>query len=837
MMIRNIVLFTTLSMLAACGSPTPDSNIDSNLSILSGKVADGYLTGATVCLDKNYNKVCDPDEPQAVSGNDGSYSLHADAQDIKNHPIIVIVPTTAVDGDTGKNVTKPYVLSAPPGKGEFISPVTTLVQTDMERDPTRNIADVELSIAREFNLANGTTALYGDFVADHDINEDAKQLHNVSRVVAHAIGEMIDDIATVVASDDTITDEDGDALELGIIVDDVVRLNLNQVARAVQQDADGELTEQEIVDALKPIVYDSENVTASAANLTEKLVEVKKVTERILPRPAVLTLNIAGKDWDGYNGVINDYNPYGNNRYSALTPLLGNIYEGLTNVDHNGVITPGVAYDWASSSDGLTHTFYLRDDAFWSDGAPVIAADFVAASHMLADSWNPKYNIALEMLVLLSIENAEAVISDTLGADSLGFKAVSDKVLEIKTSKPNGYLPIALSEIIFMPVPSARISTPKWNQPEVAVSNGPYMLDPTWQSEVSAVKDAGGDPTKLLNLHQQVKLVKNPMYWNSKINIADEVVHYIHKTAEEIETLAVAGSIDVAIGYDLSATASNLISRPTGKACAYLYDFNMASTGPMGNLSVRKAVAKVLSSDRASMIAKLMPNGAYELITTIPNNQNGVVLNKPAYLDMGMAEARDLIEVLAFDAVDGQTGPFTDVNKLALSITFNGYWDGTYLLDGTTPKIDHTVHWDTAVAAKTLLEANLPVAVTLNELTWNDYLAERDYDIKRDGWCADYMDVMSYLDAPPFKYYSLLDTVNSRAFDDHITSANTESNYIARTKHFNEALSLFEEDVRAVPIYRYGTVFYTKPNVNLQMIPGRLMGLKQIQARYVKVNW
>jgi len=38
---------------------------------------------------------------------------------------------------------------------------------------------------------------------------------------------------------------------------------------------------------------------------------------------------------------------------------------------------PGVAEWWEQSEDKLTYTFHLRDDALWSDGTPVVAADFV----------------------------------------------------------------------------------------------------------------------------------------------------------------------------------------------------------------------------------------------------------------------------------------------------------------------------------------------------------------------------------------------------------------------------------------------------------------------------
>lgn len=51
------------------------------------------------------------------------------------------------------------------------------------------------------------------------------------------------------------------------------------------------------------------------------------------------------------------------------------LFRGLTRTDAAGNIVPDVAAGWSVSPDGLTYTFKLRDDVFWSDGVPVTAAD------------------------------------------------------------------------------------------------------------------------------------------------------------------------------------------------------------------------------------------------------------------------------------------------------------------------------------------------------------------------------------------------------------------------------------------------------------------------------
>ena len=49
------------ALLAACGGGGGGS--EAPKTTLSGTVADGYLKGATVCLDVNGNSICDSGEP------------------------------------------------------------------------------------------------------------------------------------------------------------------------------------------------------------------------------------------------------------------------------------------------------------------------------------------------------------------------------------------------------------------------------------------------------------------------------------------------------------------------------------------------------------------------------------------------------------------------------------------------------------------------------------------------------------------------------------------------------------------------------------------------------
>ena len=55
--------------------------------------------------------------------------------------------------------------------------------------------------------------------------------------------------------------------------------------------------------------------------------------------------------------------------------VVGDYIEGLMTEDPKAEAVPGQAASYKVSADGLTYTFKIRDDAKWSDGVPVTAAD------------------------------------------------------------------------------------------------------------------------------------------------------------------------------------------------------------------------------------------------------------------------------------------------------------------------------------------------------------------------------------------------------------------------------------------------------------------------------
>jgi hypothetical protein len=138
-------LFAATSLVAACGGggsddpplpppPPPPASFD-----ISGRAVDGALQGATACLDTNDNRACDPGEPTSgASTANGNFTISvASAAQAGAHRVIVNVPATAIDADTGAAVGSAFTMLLPAtgtsgAQSVFVSPLTTLVAQQMD---------------------------------------------------------------------------------------------------------------------------------------------------------------------------------------------------------------------------------------------------------------------------------------------------------------------------------------------------------------------------------------------------------------------------------------------------------------------------------------------------------------------------------------------------------------------------------------------------------------------------------------------------------------------------------------------------------------------------------
>jgi len=203
--LKGVLAATAVAVLSACGGGGGTGTTSDSAPapiIFSGKVIDGYIEGAKVCLDLNANQGCDAGEPSDTSKADGGFSLDVSsitAAQLATAHLLTTVPTTAKDADdAGKTLAEAgkrgFSLMAPAtafssadGKtlsAAVISPLTTLVSHDMIAGNNKPLAAAQAAVVMRLGLSAGTN-LNQDFVASNN-----SVLQKQAQIIAAAIASV-----------------------------------------------------------------------------------------------------------------------------------------------------------------------------------------------------------------------------------------------------------------------------------------------------------------------------------------------------------------------------------------------------------------------------------------------------------------------------------------------------------------------------------------------------------------------------------------------------------------------------------------------------------------------
>lgn len=135
----------------------------------------------------------------------------------------------------------------------------------------------------------------------------------------------------------------------------------------------------------------------------------------------------------------------------------------------------GQAESYEVSDDGLTYTFHLRDDIFWSDGQPVVAGDWVYSWRRLCmPETASDYGYLLEGIVVGATDIYEN------GADpaTLGIAAPDDKtvVITLEAACPFFLQLCAFGNLMPLRQDVIEANGTEWVYPENIVCNGAYVM-------------------------------------------------------------------------------------------------------------------------------------------------------------------------------------------------------------------------------------------------------------------------------------------------------------------------------------------------------------------------
>ena len=131
--------------------------------------------------------------------------------------------------------------------------------------------------------------------------------------------------------------------------------------------------------------------------------------------------------------------------------VIADFTDGLMQMDAEGAPIPAIAESYELSEDGLTYTFHLRNDAKWSNGVEVTAADFVFGWQRAVDPKN-----ACEYSYMMSdigqVKNAAEIIAGEKDKSELGVTALDDTTLQVELNVPVSYFLSLMYFPTFYPV-------------------------------------------------------------------------------------------------------------------------------------------------------------------------------------------------------------------------------------------------------------------------------------------------------------------------------------------------------------------------------------------------
>lgn len=457
--------------------------------------------------------------------------------------------------------------------------------------------------------------------------------------------------------------------------------------------------------------------------------------------------------------------------------ILRDLFEGLTSEAPDGAVVPGAAARWNISRDGKTYTFYLRREARWSNGDPVVAADFV---YGLRRSAAPE-TASNYAQVLLPILNAGKVLSGAVPPSELGVEALDEHTLQIRLTDPTSYFLGLLSHSSTYPVHRASVEQhgARFPRPGNLVSNGAFVLR-EWV------------------VRSRIVLEKNPHYWGAGEVMLDRVVYYpFEDQSTELKQFR-AGEL-----HWTNEVPSNqfrwlqehypeelVVSPWLG---SYFYGFNLTREPFAASGDLRLAL--VLAIDRELLTDKVTQFGERPSFSLVPPGIGAYESLLPEWAAWTQAEREEEARRLYAEA------GYTAERPLRVEIRYN-----------TSEN-----HKKIALAVASLWKQVLGVQATLINEEWKVFLQNRSQrvltEVFRAGWIGDYADPFSFLELFRTGHGQNDYGYSDPLYDQLLAEIASERIPARRRRLMQEAERMILEDLPILPIYTYVTKRLVDPHL------------------------
>ncbi|MGI9487448.1 MAG: ABC transporter substrate-binding protein [Geminicoccaceae bacterium] len=246
--------------------------------------------------------------------------------------------------------------------------------------------------------------------------------------------------------------------------------------------------------------------------------------------------------------------------------VYANVFEGLTRIDRNGVVQPGLAESWDVSDDGLTYTFTLREAVAFHDGSTFGADDVVFSFEraMAEDSINAQKGL---------FEPIMSVATD--GADKF--------VLTLRRPTGNLLFNLGWGDAVIVAPESAE------SNKALPIGTGPFKFDRWVQGD-------------------RIELQRNQDYWSEAVELEGATFQIVPDPAAAVAAM-MAGDLDAfpnfpapenMVQFEADPRFTVEIGTTEGETILAMNN----GRPPLDDIRVRRAIAHAI--DRSAIIEGAM---------------------------------------------------------------------------------------------------------------------------------------------------------------------------------------------------------------------------------------
>ena len=462
--------------------------------------------------------------------------------------------------------------------------------------------------------------------------------------------------------------------------------------------------------------------------------------------------------------------------------VIADYTDGLMQMDSEGNPVNAIAESYEVSEDGLTYTFKLRQDAKWSNGTAVTAADFVFAWQRAVDP-----EVASEYSYMLSdigqIVNAEAIIAGEKDKSELGVTAVDDYTLEVSLNVPVSYFLSLMYFPTFYPVNEEFFTScgdTFGTSPETTLSNGAFVLD-SYEPAATAFH-----------------LTKNADYYDaSRVQLSGLNYQVIQDSQTALMSYQ-NGDLDITLvnGDQVEQVSADPEFQTIGAGYLWYVSPNQKGVKELSNLNIRLALSNAIN--RVDVTSQLN-DGSLPTYTAVPRDFSA---DFSADQDKFKSVCADDADAAAKYWEEGLKELGTD------SITLEMVVD-----DDDAPKKVATVlksEWEAALPGLTVEIVTEPKKQRVQDLQ------EGNYELGLTRWGPDYDDPMTYLGmwvTDCSNNYGLWTNPEYDSIIAECTTGDLCTELDARRTRLYDAEQIVMEEAVIFPIYTAANATLVKSNV------------------------